>query len=141
MAENCYVPNVGFLQDIVLEDPTLSSTGQTNDSCDDNTLMGLANAINKEQMTDASAIDGASSVPDAGSMEDTTLMNGVGEQLNTMMVDLQVEENVSCVESTVSEQHPSSVEDIDMLLDKCLLQALHTTVKDKDLPILGSILW
>ncbi|KAJ0603929.1 putative SUI1 domain, PUA domain, PUA-like superfamily, SUI1 domain superfamily, Pre-PUA protein [Helianthus annuus] len=34
-----------------------------------------------------------------------------------------------------------SVEDVDALLDKCLLQAFYTTLKDKDLPIAGSTLW
>lgn len=92
-------------------------------------------------MPDASSTDGASSVLDSVSVEDPTVMNGVGEHITTAMADLQVEESASGVESTVGEQHPLSVEDIDILLNKCLLQALHTTVKDKDLPIPGSILW
>lgn len=132
---------MGFLQDIVLEDPALSSVSQTSDSCNDDSSPGLTNAINKEQKRDACAADGASSVLVDASMEDPTVMNEVSEQITTAMVDLQVEENASGFETTVSEQHPLSVEEIDRLLDKCLLQALHTTVKDKDLPVPGSILW
>lgn len=132
LAENCYVPNAGFLQDIVLEDPVLS-TVQTSDSCDDDDSVKLTNVIDKEHMPYATTADGASP-----SLEDPTVMTGVGEQITTAMVDLQVEENELSVESSVLSL---SVEDMDMLLDKCLLQALHTTVKDKDLPIPGSILW
>lgn len=41
-----------------------------------------------------------------------------------------------------NDQHTLSTSDVDLLLDKCLLQALHTTLKDKDLlPIPGSTLW
>ncbi len=34
-----------------------------------------------------------------------------------------------------------TIEEMDALLDKCLLEALHVTVKDKDLPMPGSTLW
>ncbi|XP_051124047.1 uncharacterized protein LOC127246621 [Andrographis paniculata] len=139
LAEKCCVPNAGFLQDIVLEDPALSSPVKTSDSCDDDSLVKLTNVI--EHMPEASTTDGASTIPDYADMEDPIVMNGVSEQITTAMVDLKFEESGLCVGSSLSEQHPLSVEDMDMLLDKCLLQALHTTVKDKDLPIPGSILW
>ncbi|GJM85267.1 hypothetical protein PR202_ga01702 [Eleusine coracana subsp. coracana] len=34
-----------------------------------------------------------------------------------------------------------TTEEVDSLLDKCLLQALYTTIKEKDLPLPGSTLW
>jgi len=34
-----------------------------------------------------------------------------------------------------------TTEEIDSLLDKCLLQALYTSIKEKDLPMPGSTLW
>lgn len=125
----------------MLEDPALSSPVKTSDSCDDDSSVKLTNVINKEDMPEASTTDGASTIPDYADMEDPIVMDGVSEQITTAMVDLKFEESGLCVESSLSEQHPLSVEDMDMLLDKCLLQALHTTVKDKDLPIPGSILW
>lgn len=57
------------------------------------------------------------------------------------MSDLKVTENVSTDGNNVEDQHTLSTEDVDEILDKCLLQALHTTVNDKDLPIPGSTLW
>lgn len=129
------------MQDVVLEDPSLPSTGQNSDKCDDDSSVGQRNALNKEHIPDAGTADGASSVLDSVSMEDPTAINDTSEQVTTAVVGLQVEENASGTESNVSEHHPLSVEDIDMLLDKCLLQALHTMVKDKDLPIPGSVLW
>lgn len=141
MAENCYVPNTGFLEDVVFEDPALFSAGQASDSYEDDLSVGQTNAINNEYMGDASSADGTLSVVDSASTEDPAVKNEVSEQIMAAMVDLQVMENASGTESNVDEQHSLSVEDVDVLLDKCLLQALHTTVKDKDLPMLGSVLW
>lgn len=141
LAENCYVPNAGFLEDVVFEDPALFSAGQASDSCEDDFSVGQMNAINNDYMGNASAADGASSVLDSAPKEELTVTNEVSEQITTAMVDLQVVENASGSESIVDDQYPLSVEDVDLLLDKCLLQALHTTVKDTDLPLPGSILW
>lgn len=140
-AENCYVPNAGFLENVVIEDPALFSTLQASDSCEDHLSVGQANAISSEYMGDASAADGTQSIPDPASGEDPTVKNEFSEHITTGMADLQVKEDTSGIESNVDDQNSLSVEDVDLLLDKCLLQALHTTVKDKDLPILGSILW
>ncbi|XP_021834521.1 eukaryotic translation initiation factor 2D-like [Prunus avium] len=52
-----------------------------------------------------------------------------------------VTDDGSADQSIGEDQHPLSTEDVDTLLEKCLLQALHTTVKDKDLPTPGSTLW
>ncbi|GFQ05798.1 eukaryotic translation initiation factor 2d [Phtheirospermum japonicum] len=131
-AENCFVPNSGFFEDAVFEDPAIISAGQASESCEDA----------KEEIGDANAADETRSALDNASTEDQSAKNEVSEQITTAMFDLQVTENASGVESSnVDDQPPLSVEDVDVLLDKCLLQALHTTVKDKDLPMPGSVLW
>ncbi|KAL3641511.1 hypothetical protein CASFOL_016479 [Castilleja foliolosa] len=132
-AENCCVPNAGFFGDAVFEDPTIISAGQASEACDD---------ANDDIRDDANADDETRSAFDNASIEYLGTKNGVSEQITTAMVDLQVTENASGGESSnVDEQHLLSVEDVDLLLDKCLLQALHMTVKDKDLPMPGSVLW
>lgn len=140
-AENCYIPNGGFLEDVVFEDPALFSAAQASDSCEDDSSVGQTNAINNEHMGDAGVADGPPSISDSASTGDPAVTNEVSEQITAAMVDLQVVENAPGIESNVDDQHSLSVEDVDMLLDKCLLQALHTTVKEKDLPMPGSVLW
>ncbi|KAL8482360.1 hypothetical protein ACS0TY_028505 [Phlomoides rotata] len=140
-AENCHVPNAGFFENVVFEDPALLSAGQASDSCEGDSSVGQINAVNNNHMGDASAADGALSILDSAPKEEPTVTNEVTEQITTAMVDLQVLEHAPGSESNVEDQHPLSVEDVDLLLDKCLLQALHTTVKDKDLPLPGSTLW
>ncbi|KAL0314038.1 UNVERIFIED_CONTAM: Eukaryotic translation initiation factor 2D [Sesamum angustifolium] len=140
-AENCHVPNAGFLEDVVFEDPAFCSASQASDSCQDDSSAGQTNAISNEHIGDSSSADGTPSIPYSASVEDTGATDEVSEQITTAMVDLQVVEDAACIESNVDDQHLLSVEDVDALLDKCLLQALHTTVKDKDLPMPGSILW
>lgn len=140
-AENCCIPNAGFLEDVVFEDPALYSAGMASDSFEDNSSVGQMTDVTNESTGDAGPADGAAPMFDSAPSTDPTVANEVGEQINSAMVDLRVAENASGSESNADDQHPLSVEDVDSLLNRCLLQALHTTVKDKDLPILGSILW
>ncbi|URD76901.1 Translation initiation factor SUI1 [Musa troglodytarum] len=64
------------------------------------------------------------------------------EEMTADISGLKFSDNVTAeVQSDEKEQQTFSGEEIDALLDKCLLQALHTTVKDKDLPMPGSTLW
>lgn len=51
-------------------------------------------------------------------------------------------------EEKITEQQPEekvhqnlTTEEVDSLLDRCLLQALYTSIKEKDLPLPGSTLW
>lgn len=136
-AENCYVPNAGFYQDVVYEDPALFPAGQASDALGDDSSVDQRNDLNNEQLVDGSASSGIESAP----AEDSARPNEVSEQITTAMADLHVTENAPGSESNAEEQHSMSAEDVDVLLDKCLLQALHTTLKDKDLPIPGSTLW
>lgn len=141
LAENCYVPNTGFWEDVVFEDPALSSAGQASNSSEEDSPVGQRNSINNEHMGDASAANGVPPIVDSASAGDSGVTNEVSEQITAAMVDLQVMENAPGNERNMDDQHSLAVEDVDELLDKCLLQALHTTVKDKDLPMPGSTLW
>ncbi|KAL3845721.1 hypothetical protein ACJIZ3_003124 [Penstemon smallii] len=130
-AEKCYVPNAGFYKDAVFPDPAFVSAGQASDSCEVDSSTGQAGALDNENMGDASDANDISSILDSVTIEDAVVTNGVGEQITTG----------SGIESNADDQNSLSVEDVDLLLDKCLLQALHTTVNDKDLPMPGSTLW
>ncbi|KAJ6383804.1 hypothetical protein OIU78_027158 [Salix suchowensis] len=104
--EGHYMPNAGFLEDVVFEDPVFLSSVQVPDSCE-----GSGDSSNHENDGVDSKEVGESAISDT---DEST---------------------------TVEEQHTLSAEDVDAYLDKCLLQALHTTVNDKDLPMPGSTLW
>lgn len=140
-AENCYVPNTGFLEDVVFEDPALISTSQASDSREDDALVGQGNASNNEEIEDASNVKNIPSILDPTSTEETVVITDITEQRATAMGDKRVVENASEAELNVDNQHSLSVEDVDAILEGCLLQALHTTVLDKDLPMPGSTLW
>lgn len=81
-----------------------------------------------------------SEVIDAPANLDSSIQNS--EEIMSEISGLKVSEKVAAESSSDDkEQQILSTEEIDALLDKCLLQASHTTVKDKDLPIPGSTLW
>lgn len=137
-----YVPNAGFLDDVVFEDPSLSLSlsGQSSDSCG-----GVSNDASSDQQNgNYNKEVGESVVANDLHSENnpaSTTQVDVAEEMITDMGALKVRENASNSESNFEDQHILSTEDVDALLDKCLLQALHTTLKDKDLPIPGSTLW
>lgn len=135
--EGHYVPNAGFLEDVVFEDPSLLSTCQASDSCE----VDKQNGITKEGVTEHIAVRDAHMVPGSSSATLVDMKNATAEQVADNVSDLKLEDVRVPEELNVDENHALSTEDVDTLLDKCLLQALHTTVKDKDLPIPGSTLW
>lgn len=125
-ADGRYVPNEGFYDDMVVEDPNFASASQ-HDSPEDP-------ADGKQDKADADASDNQAGDPsvDRETIEDVTA--GVNE--------LNLPEEKTTEEPTEEKEHQHlSTEEIDSLLDKCLLQAIHTNVKDKDLPMPGSTLW
>lgn len=127
----------------MFEDPA-SSSGQTSDSCDDaaNSSRIEQNEIDDKEVRDSVDAADGDSVTKSVSINQTDAGNDTTEEgITSGVADLKVTENASTDDSVVEDQHPLSTEDVDMLLDKCLLQALHTTVKDKDLPMPGSTLW
>lgn len=139
--EGHYVPNAGFFEDAVFEDPTLSSC-QTSDSCNDANDSSHNQDVNIDKEVGGS-VDVADdhSVPNSASITQIDAGNDTAEEITSSVADLKVADNPVADEPGAEDQHPLSTEDVDMLLDKCLLQALHTTVKEKDLPMPGSTLW
>lgn len=138
--EGHLVPNAGFLEDVVLEDPAFLSSVQVSDLCE-----SAADSSNNQQngiSNEEGIIDtnNAISEPSSASATQNDSDSNIEEQVTADVGDLKLTENVGAGESN-EEQHVLSTEDVDAYLDKCLLQALHTTVKDKDLPMPGSLLW
>ncbi|KAF9670514.1 hypothetical protein SADUNF_Sadunf13G0077000 [Salix dunnii] len=136
--EGHYVPNAGFLEDVVFEDPVLLSSVHVPDSCE-----GSGDSSNHENDGADSKEVGGSAISDSHPTSKTQLDSDIVEQVTTVVGCIKVTDNIASDESTtvVEEQHTLSAEDVDAYLDKCLLQALHTTVNDKDLPMPGSTLW
>lgn len=129
-AENPFVPNAGYLEDVVFADPALTSVSEASDSCETDASADQGNAIHNEESND---------VADAKDEQD--VITEVSEPLTAAVDDLNLADTAEVDDSNFDEQHTLSVEEVDALLDKCLLQALHTSVKDKDLPMPGSTLW
>ncbi|KAI3986403.1 hypothetical protein MKX01_037685 [Papaver californicum] len=140
--EGHLVPNAGFFEDVVYGDPASSTGSQGCDSFEDS-----GNNVHSDQ-TYGYAFGGDVEVNDVkleqvpGASNQADMKNETAEQITSDMSALRVAENVSAEESNAEkDQQALSSEEVDALLDKCLLQALHTTVKEKDLPIPGSTLW
>lgn len=140
--EGHYVPNAGFLEDVVFEDPAFLQLC-TSESCE-----GASEASNSQQNGSGShevgePVDVTNSLSESNqassSLTQFDVENVTAEEIIAGVGDLTIKENVPSEE--LSGHHTLSTEDVDALLDKCLLQALHTTVKDKDLPLPGSTLW
>lgn len=131
----CYVPNGGFLDDVVIEDPALVSAMPENDLNDTHYVTVKEDEGDLHDVSEANA----DVVIDTSASAD---MPNVSEEIATDMSGLHVTENAAGEEPGVEKETTSlSSEDVDFLLDKCLLQALHRSVKDKDLPMPGSTLW
>lgn len=138
-----HVPNAGFLEDIVLEDPALSSVCHASESHED-----ASSASNDMHGSDVNNVreGGSFTIQDDHLEQDvdasmqTAHKGGIPEEVVADISGLKIAD-VSTENQNNEEQHTLSSEEIDALLDNCLLQALHTTVKDKDLPMPGSTLW
>ncbi|CAK7344497.1 unnamed protein product [Dovyalis caffra] len=142
--EGHYVPNAGFFEDVVFEDPVFSSSVQVPDSCEGSgNASNDNNGVDRKDVEESADVKGSISEIYPTSMTQLDSETDIVEQVTTVVGDLKVTANIAADESTtiVEEQHTLSTEDVDAYLDKCLLQALHTTVKDKDLPMPGSTLW
>ncbi|KAJ8759478.1 hypothetical protein K2173_007091 [Erythroxylum novogranatense] len=141
--EGRYVPNAGFLEDVVFEDPACSSSVQACDSSEiaADELDDQGDGISSKEVGESVNTGDIASEPYPASVVETESSNDVVQQVTTDMGDMRMKDDVSTAESIADEQHISPVQDVDSYLDKCLLQALHTTVKDKDLPMPGSTLW
>ncbi|CAM8918614.1 unnamed protein product [Rhodiola kirilowii] len=131
--EGHYVPNGGFLDNVVFEDPSLSCLD--SDLPRGDTVVPAVNPNGENNARDQT--DDLDVSSDAGLP--SSVCDAV-EQIADDFSELNVADRGSSTENA-EEQHNLSPEDVDVLLDQCLLQALHTTVKDTDLPIAGSTLW
>lgn len=135
------MPNAGFFEDAVFEDPSLLSPSQNLDSTE------VARETSIDQQNNAKTNEGeelldvnelqADSSPALTTLNDDE--NDTANEITVGVADLKLPDTGSA--NDPNDQHNLSAADIDLLLDKCLLQALHTTVKDKDLPMPGSTLW
>lgn len=138
--EGHYVPNAGFLEDVVFADPA-SSFSQTSSSDAMDSSRNQPSEASDKEVEDSVDVAEEHSVPDNAAVSQSEAGNETVEGITSSVADLKVTDDASFEESIVEDQQPLSAEDVDMLLDKCLLQALHTTIKDKDLPMPGSTLW
>lgn len=122
-----------------MEDPNLLSVSQPADEpLDASNDEDHVNTAERDRV-DTSSIHATTDI-DAPMNLDVT--DQISEEMTTDISGLKVSDNVTAEEpSDEKEQQTLSSEEIDALLDKCLLQALHATVKDKDLPMPGSTLW
>lgn len=138
LVEGHHVPNAGFLEDVVLEDPSLSSTCQASESREgvDEASTDLQNDIYNKEEGESVEVLVVNSEANPSSTAELDAGGEIVEQITASVDDLKVTD-----ESNAEVHHPLTTEDVDALLDKCLLQALHTTVKDKDVPMPGSTLW
>ncbi|XP_057848736.1 uncharacterized protein LOC131059727 isoform X1 [Cryptomeria japonica] len=142
-AEGRYIPNEGFLEDIVVEDPAHFAASQTTETPESKALNSLEHIQQGSgNGGDVYVQDGAELDPDDETKVQPNDKNEPSEQVAKDLEELKVADNIEEEASSGKGQSASmTVEEVDTLLDKCLLQALHTTVKDKDLPMPGSTLW
>ncbi|OVA07440.1 Translation initiation factor SUI1 [Macleaya cordata] len=142
--EGRYVPNAGFLEDVVFEDPASSSSFQVSDACGDfsNALGDQTNGVSIGEEREVRDATDVHLEQDHGTSKQIDVTNEIPEEMISDMSGLRVTDNVYAEESNgEKDQRTLSSEEVDALLDKCLLQALHTTVKEKDLPMPGSTFW
>ncbi|KAK2968931.1 hypothetical protein RJ640_013462 [Escallonia rubra] len=139
--ETRHVPNAGFLEDVVFGDPSLIPLCQPSDSLTNDASVNQENSgSNKEEGKALDTTDGDTNVDSTSTTHPNSETDTSGLVLSDMG-DLKVTENASVYETNAENQQTLSMAEVDALLHKCLLQALHTTVKDKDLPLPGSTLW
>lgn len=136
--EGHYVPNAGFLEDVVFADPSVSFSSEASDSREVDAVEQQNGITSKEVSESNDVTDGHC---DPSHTSSVVMKNDTAAQVAELVGDLKLGENNTTEELNVEDSHALSTEDLDTLLDKCLLQALHTTVKDKDLPMPGSTLW
>lgn len=136
--EGQFVPNPGFLDNVVFAHPSSILASHSHEG---DTLNDQSNHVNVDGAveSDSGCVVRSENGSDSNcNLDDKT---DVFEQVVTELGGLKVTEDISSADVHIVDQHSLSTEDVDMLLDKYLLQALHTTVKDKDLPMPGSTLW
>ncbi|GJP32236.1 hypothetical protein CLOM_g16830 [Closterium sp. NIES-68] len=149
-AEGSYVPNKGFLADIVVPDPDApaqaSPEGQSTDpdTSPQHTLAAAAAAAAAEQAEE----DYGAAVAAAASVSDSPQQ--LAEPLRQMGLDATGASaggvgDSGAGDGEVGEQAAAAAQatpaQMDDLLDRCLLQALSVSIKPTHLPLGASSLW
>ena len=143
------MPNAGFFEDVVFEDPSSIQASGDSDSTDvagdtstdvaGDTSTDQQNNPKSEEVVESQDVNELQPDSTSGLMPSNDGENDAATGVTEGVADLNLQDTVSA--NDPNDQQTLSTADIDSLLDKCLLQALHTTVKDKDLPLPGSTLW
>ncbi|RDX97928.1 Eukaryotic translation initiation factor 2D, partial [Mucuna pruriens] len=140
----CFIGFAGNLPRAIvclMLDPSLLPSAHDSDLTDVACGTSIGQQINPKSDGAGQSLDVNELQPD--SIPTLTTPNDDGNDTATEvtegMADLKLLDTASA--NDPNDQHTLSTADVDSLLDKCLLQALHTTVKDKDLPMPGSTLW
>ncbi|EFJ36653.1 hypothetical protein SELMODRAFT_77083 [Selaginella moellendorffii] len=138
-AEGRYVPNAGFSEGMISEDPSTSQQAGDGE--------GSAQGVDEQDQEHEQEQEqgGANSGDDGTEIYQVTEPEYVAVDVKDLKLapdtSAAEEADEECSSIEVGSSTGVSTEEMDLLLDRCLLQALHTTVKDKDLPIPASILW
>lgn len=137
------MPNAGFFEDVVLEDPAFLSSCQGFEPVEgaSDVANDQQDSIKKEEVGESVNSGDTVSETNATLATQIDLKNDNVEEVIADVDALKLMDNVVDDESNSEGHHTLSTEDVDVHLDRCLLQALHMTVKDKDLPMPGSTLW
>ncbi|CAL1392758.1 unnamed protein product [Linum trigynum] len=128
-----FVPNAGFLEDIVIEDLAASLVAQDSDSAEGLDRHSPHDEQDGKTTDEVEKLAVANDAMDHLPSSSTEASKSQVEQLNVEVGNVKVSDNVGDESAAEEQQHTLSAEEVDSLLDNCLLQALHTTVKDKDL--------
>lgn len=128
------------MEDVVFEDPSFLASNQPSDSSEGATCKSdvQQSYVNNENTEGSINVNGAISDACAASTQNDS--ENAAKEITADASDLKSTANVDASKPDI-ELSSLSIEDVDSYLDRCLLQALHTTVKDKDLPMPGSTLW
>lgn len=138
-AENRYVPNAGFLEDVVFEDPSFVAAPEESDSYTQETC--ALEEQDDEHNVQPDLVVGSELQSENDDQFQISDKIETSEVMEEALSGLSIADSAPAGPSDEKEQHSLSSEEIDALLDKCLLQALHNSVVEKDLPISGSTLW
>lgn len=155
-ADGKYIPNAGFLDGMVVEDPAFTNVSNADEVGTGNSLVNEA-AGGQTELSESQPLKegytgegkGREAVIETGeaqhhreSQDGREEARASGGDLAEDFGELQVNGGEDNRGNDNSAGNPAlTAEDMDALLNKCLLQALRTSVKDKELPIPGSTLW
>eukprot|EP00850_Spirogloea_muscicola_P001035 SM000004S14905 [mRNA] locus=s4:104226:107152:- [translate_table: standard] len=128
-AEGRYVPNDGFQDGIVVEDPARAAPPP-----DLPAGSGDGNGHVKDQQEDDKQ------PPEKGT-PDPEVAGGVTRLSIDEETHGEPDEEKNVWSPALGAAAPLSAADMDQLLEDCLLRVLRTSVKDKDLPLASSTLW